>query len=162
MHDAVEIRRRIDRLLQRLSRRDDYGQLLARGDVVRLLEDVDDPSAWRAGIRAQARADRIKVRTGVGDGIVYALLVNASRRADEGDAYIAALEEIVIAAAAYRHEPTVVARDGSEVVVGCNRCPALAYANTDDHVLGGALVDDGCPNEDEPRTASLTVMFVGW
>jgi len=31
MHDPVEIRRRIDRLLARLSCRDDYGELLANG-----------------------------------------------------------------------------------------------------------------------------------
>ena len=31
MHDPVEIRRRIDRLVARVDRRDDYGQLLAAG-----------------------------------------------------------------------------------------------------------------------------------
>ena len=40
MHDPVEIRRRIDRLLARLSRRDDYGELLANGYVARQVEDA--------------------------------------------------------------------------------------------------------------------------
>ena len=40
MHDPVEIRRRIDRLLVRLSRRDDYGELLANGHVVRQVDDA--------------------------------------------------------------------------------------------------------------------------
>lgn len=56
MHDPVEIRCRIERLMARLSRRDDYGELLANGHVVR---QVEDAAAWRAAIRAQARADRI-------------------------------------------------------------------------------------------------------
>jgi hypothetical protein len=42
MHDPVDIRRRIDRLVARVDRRDDYGQLLARGQVVHRLEDVED------------------------------------------------------------------------------------------------------------------------
>ena len=76
MHDPVEIRRRIDRLLVRLSRRDDYGELLAHGHVVRQVEDAD---AWRAAIRAQAQADRIEVRTGADGCAVHALV----RRPDD-------------------------------------------------------------------------------
>jgi hypothetical protein len=34
MHDPVDIRRPIDRVFARVDRRDDYGQLLARGAVV--------------------------------------------------------------------------------------------------------------------------------
>ena len=70
MHDPVDIRRRIDRLLARVDRRDDYGQLLASGQVIHEVEDVDDIEAWRAEIRRQARADEIKVRTGCNEGIV--------------------------------------------------------------------------------------------
>lgn len=64
MHDPVGIRRRIDRVVARVDRRDDYGQLLASGAVVYAVDEVDDVEAWRAEIRRQARADRIKVRTG--------------------------------------------------------------------------------------------------
>jgi hypothetical protein len=35
MHDPVDIRRRIDRLVARVGRRDDYGPLLARGAAIR-------------------------------------------------------------------------------------------------------------------------------
>ena len=73
MHDSVDIRRRIDRLVARVDRRDDYGQLLACGHVVLRLEDVEDIEAWRAEIRRNARADKIKVRTGFNHGIVGAL-----------------------------------------------------------------------------------------
>ena len=73
MHDPVDIRRRIDRLVARVDRRDDYGQLLASGQVVHRLEDVDDIEAWRVEIRRNARADKIKVRTGFNHGIVWTL-----------------------------------------------------------------------------------------
>jgi hypothetical protein len=63
MHDPVDIRRRIDRLVARVDRRDDYGQLLADGQVIHEVEDVQDVEAWRAEIRRQARADKINVRT---------------------------------------------------------------------------------------------------
>jgi hypothetical protein len=63
MHDPVDIRRRIDGLVARIDRRDDYGQLLASGQVIHPLEDVEDVQAWRVEIRRQARADKIKVRT---------------------------------------------------------------------------------------------------
>jgi len=36
--------------------------------VVYAVEEVDDVEAWRAEIRRQARADRIKVRTGFSQG----------------------------------------------------------------------------------------------
>jgi hypothetical protein len=77
MHDPVDIRRRIDRLVSRVDRRDDYGQLLARGRVIYRLQDVDDIEAWRAEIKRQARADKVKVRTGFNGGIVWALLARA-------------------------------------------------------------------------------------
>jgi hypothetical protein len=61
---AERLLRRIDRVVARVDRRDDYGQLLASRAVVYAVDEVDDVEAWRAEIRRQARADRIKVRTG--------------------------------------------------------------------------------------------------
>jgi len=55
MHDPVEIRRRIDRVVARVHRRDDYGQLLARGAVIHALDELADVETWRAEIRRQAR-----------------------------------------------------------------------------------------------------------
>ncbi len=69
----------IDRLVARVDRRDDYGQLLAYGQAIHRLEDVDDVQAWRAEIKRQARADKIKVRTGFNDGIVWALRFRADQ-----------------------------------------------------------------------------------
>ena len=156
MHDPVEIRRRIDRLLVRLSRRDDYGELLAHGHVVRQVEDAD---AWRAAIRAQARADRIEVRTGADGCAVHALLVGRPDD-DTGDGeYMAALKEMAARAAALRHEPALVARHRSEMLISCDRCPALGYADAEDHVIGGSLLDTGCPNEEEPRATPLSIVW---
>jgi hypothetical protein len=64
MHDPIDIRRRIDRLVARVDRRDDYGQLPASGQVVHRRDEVGDVDAWRAEIRRQARADKLKIRTG--------------------------------------------------------------------------------------------------
>ncbi len=155
MHDPVEIRRRIDRLLVRLSRRDDYGELLANGHVVRQL---DDAVAWRAAIRAQARADRIEVRTGADGCAVYALV---RRPGDDtgDDKYMAALKEMVARAFALGHEPALVARHRSEMLISCDRCPALGYADAENHVIGGSLLDTGCPNEEEPWETPLSVLW---
>ena len=155
MHDPVEIRSRIDRLLALLSRRDDYGELLANGHVVGQVEDAD---AWRAAIRAHARADRIEVRTGADGCAVYALLV---RRPDDDtgdDEYTAALKEMAATAAALRHEPALVACHGPEILISCDRCSALGYADAEDHVIGGCLLDAGCPNEEEPQETPLSLL----
>lgn len=66
MEDPVEIRCRIEALAKRVNRRDDYGALLAAGELVLDISEVDPPQ-WRARIREQARADKIKIRTGQTD-----------------------------------------------------------------------------------------------
>lgn len=156
MHDPVEIRRRIDRLFARLSRRDDYGELLANGHVVRQVEESD---AWRTAIRAQARADRIEVRTGDDGCAVYALLGRRPEDDTGDDEYMTALKEMAARAAALRHEPVFVARHRFEMLISCDRCPALGYADADDHVIGGSLLDAGCPNEEEPQETSLSLVW---
>jgi hypothetical protein len=51
VEDPVEISRRIERLVKRVCRRDEYGELLFSGEVIRWRDDVDDPDEWRAEIR---------------------------------------------------------------------------------------------------------------
>ena len=162
MHDPVDIRRRIDRLVARVDRRDDYGQLLATGQVIHPLEDVDDVQAWRAEIRRQARADKIKVRTGLNDGIVWALRVR-SRHPDESAAgmrYRDLLRQAAELAVQLRHEPILALRDADELVCTCARCSALGYGDAAADVVGGALLEDECPNEDPPRLTPLAMMHV--
>jgi hypothetical protein len=147
MHDPVDIRRRIDRLVSRVDRRDDYGQLLARGQVIYRLEDVDDIEAWRAEIKRQARADKIKVRTGFNDGIVWALLA----RVPDQDALVEArryrhlLLRAVPLAAELRHEPILAVGDGDEMVCRCGLCSALGDGDAADDIVGGALFEDEMP-----------------
>ena len=55
MHDPIDIRRRIERVFARIDRRDEYGQLLARGAVVHAVDELDEVEAWRSAIRRQAQ-----------------------------------------------------------------------------------------------------------
>lgn len=158
--DPVEVRRRARRLLERVDRRDDYGQLLAQGQVVRKHADIGDPDAWRAEIRRHARADRIKVRTGDNDRVVYALLPESGTvaRRDEGNRYQRMLGRVVPLAARRRHEPTVVVRDGDEALFECRRCSAIGYLDGADELFGGPLLDDDCPHDDPPAHTPLTFL----
>ena len=160
MHDPVDIRRRIDRLVARVDRRDDYGQLLASGQVIHEVEDVDDIEAWRAEIRRQARADKIKVRTGFNDGIVWALRVRSPHpdALPAGVRYRDVLRRTARLAVELRHEPILGVRDGDELVCECDRCSALAYAA--ENAVGGPLVEDECPNEEQPKLTALAMMHV--
>lgn len=47
----------------------------------------------------------------------------------------------------------------SEMLISCDRCPALGYADAEDHVIGGSLLDTGCPNEEEPRVTPLSIVW---
>ena len=162
MHDPVDIRRRIHRLFARVERRDDYGQLLASGHVIHEVDDVDDGEAWRAEIRRQARADKIKLRTGFNDGFVWATLVRVPRP----DAVVGTrryrdlLARTVPLAVARRHEPVFAVRDGDELFCACRRCSALGYGDATDDVVGGALFEDECPNEEPPRLTALAMVHV--
>jgi hypothetical protein len=162
VHDPVDIRRRIDRLVARVDRRDDYGQLLARGQVVHRLEDVQDIEAWRAEIRRNARADRIKVRTGFNDAIVWALRVRAD--GPDWQAEVRRFRDLLLRtvslAVELRHEPSLALRDGDEVICACGRCSALGYGNSAEEVVGGALFEDGCPNEEPPMLTALVMTHV--
>jgi hypothetical protein len=162
VHDPVDIRRRIDRVFARVDRRDDYGQLLARGAVVHALDEVDDIEAWRATIRRQARSDRIKIRTGFNEGVVWAMLAHVPR-SDELTAargYRDLLGYAVPLAVDLWHEPILVVGDRDEMVCGCDRCSALGYASAAEDVVGGALFEDECPTEEPPKLTALAMMHV--
>jgi hypothetical protein len=162
VHDPVDIRRRIDRLVARVGRRDDYGQLLVDDFVAQRVEDIEDPEAWRSEIRRQARVDKIKIRTGNEDGLVWAL--RARRRSPETraltDGYHALLSRTVPLAAERRHEAVLEIRDGDEVVCSCERCSAVGYASARDDVVGGSLFEDECPNEEPPKLTPLAMLHV--
>jgi len=162
MHDPVDIRRRIDRLGARVDRRDDYGQLLTHGQAIHRLEDVDDIEAWRAEVKRQARADKIKVRTGFNDGIVWALRFRADQPGGQADVrrYRDLLRRTVPLAVELRHEPCIMLWDGDEVICACGRCSAVGYGDAAEDTVGGALFEDECPNEEPPKLTALAMMHV--
>lgn len=164
MQDPVELRQRIEQLLKRVKRRDAYGELLATGQAIVSVSDVQDPDAWRADLRRQARADKIKIRTGVNSQIVWALLADArtTARAEESDRYFAAMREAIPRAAALYHQPDVLLRDGDEIICGCERCPAVGLVDAGaDRLIGGGLFEDRCPHDDPPATTGATMFFGG-
>jgi hypothetical protein len=123
VNDRVDIRRRIERLVARVDHRDDYGQLLARGHVIHRVEDIDDIEAWRSEIKRQARADKIKVRTGLNESIAWAELVRQEAPGWDGEVrrYGELLSRVIPPAVKLRHEPSVALRDGDEVICACGR-----------------------------------------
>lgn len=164
MEDPVKMNRRVERLLKRVARRDDYGQLLASGQAIRRLENVDDPEAWRAVIRRQARADRIKVRTGMNGHIVWALLSEGwtEAREAESDRYTEVLREAVPHAVKHRHEPMLAVRDGEEALLRCERCEALGYGDAGaGPLIGGPLFEDECPHDAPPKLTALALSYGG-
>jgi hypothetical protein len=164
VEDPVEIRRRTQAILKRVSRRDDYGQLLVAGHVVADLSRLEDPAKWRADLRRRARADRIKLRTGINiSGThAYAVLLEGwtGAREDESDRYMSAMREAIPRASALGHEPDLVLRDGDESICKCGRCPALGLVDASmDQLIGGPLFEDECPHEDPPATTGMTMFF---
>jgi len=112
------------------------------------------------GDPGQARADKIKVRTGFNDGIVWALRVRRDQAGWEGEdrRYRELLRRTVPLAVELRHEPSIAVWDGDEVVCACDRCSAVGYAAED--VVGGALFEDECANEQPPALTALAMMHV--
>jgi hypothetical protein len=149
MEDPVDISQRIDRLVKRVERRDDYGTLLARGEVIKHAERVEDPEAWRADIKRQARADRIKVRTGKTGSRVWAALQGPVPQPQmaEAERLFHLGEELKLRAEHLGHSPKVKLSDGEEALFGCEQCDAEGYAHADSEPLvGGTLFEDDCPN----------------
>jgi hypothetical protein len=153
VEDPVEIQRRIERLVKRVRRRDDYGGLLATGQAIHPVDEVDDPAAWRAEIKRQARADRIKVRTGVTGGMLWALtagpLTDAQR--EEDTRYFHLYHRLESDAKTCGHAFKVELRDGEEAVFSCERCGALGYADAAaGPLVGGQLFESDCSGEELP------------
>jgi hypothetical protein len=151
-----------ERVVARVDRRDDYGQLLARGQVIHAVEDVRDVETWRAEIKRHAREDKLKVRRGLNEAIVWALLVRAGcpEALAGGRRYREMPARTVPPAVELRHEPILAVRDGDELVCACERCSALGYGDAAEHVVGGSLFQDGCPNQEPPRLTAMAMIHV--
>jgi hypothetical protein len=117
----------------------DYQTLLAYGRLWR--DDVEDREAWRRGIRAQARRDRLRVRTWRGDeeGVVGAMIDPDVR--DPG-VYRAELERAWLMQKVttefteeHGHRLVRLLRRGDESVTFCPECGCRAYVRTAPPVL---------------------------
>lgn len=153
MEDPVEIQRRIERLVKRVRRRDDYGQLLATSQVIRRVDEVEDPDGWRAEIKRQARSDRIKVRTGVSSGMLWAVTAGplTESQQEEGIRHFHLFNRLESDAKARGHAFKVALRDGEEAVFRCERCDAVGYVDAAaGPLVGGQLFESDCPGEELP------------
>lgn len=46
------------------------------------------------------------------------------------------------------------------MICACGRCSAVGYGDAAEAVVGGALFEDECPNEEPPRLTALVMMHV--
>jgi len=152
VEDPVEINRRIERLVKRVRRRDDYGEMLFSGQVVRSEGDIEDFDEWRAGLRKKARADRIKLRTGKTGGKVWAVVHGplSSAQLSEGERFFLLADRALGEARSRGHEARVVLRDGEEAVVRCDNCGAFGYLEAAESIIGGAVFDEDCREGELP------------
>jgi hypothetical protein len=102
------------------------------------------------------------VCTGVEDGMVWALRL----RAGNADLLAAAMRYrdllscLAPVAVELWHEPQVALRDGEELLCDCGRCSALGYADARDGVVGRALFEDECPNDEPPAITAVSMLHV--
>lgn len=152
MEDPVEINRRIERLVERVRGRDDYGELLFSGQVIRLLDDVGDAGAWRAELKRKARADRIKIRTGETGEKVWALVNGplSSGLLLEGRRFFVLADRALAEARSRDHEARVALRDGEEAVIKCERCGTLGYLDATESMAGGPILEKDCHGGEPP------------
>lgn len=113
-----------------------YDELLRMGHVV---VRVADPKAWRDEIKAKARADKIKVRTGLShhdDHVAWAYLkhLDDKVRSGEGDPrlgdHLSAVHEAFERARLRGHTVTRVIRaEGTRAAAACPDCGARLYVD---------------------------------
>lgn len=147
-HDA-RFRRIAEDFLERPG--GDYAELLRRGRVSS--PEGADPEAWRAQIRAQARADKIRVITlRDGDRAIAARhrqipedqeLAELSRELARGEV----LHGLAERARTLGHEISRWLRHDTESIASCSRCGCRIYARFDTAapVIDGEALDDACP-----------------
>lgn len=147
-HDA-RFRRIAEDFLERPG--GDYAELLRRGRVSS--PEGADPEAWRAQIRAQARADKIRVITlRDGDRAIAARhreipedqeLAELSRELGRGEV----LRGLAERARTLGHEISRWLRHDTESIAICPRCGFRIYARFDAAapVIDGEALDDACP-----------------
>ena len=147
MEHEVEFRKLV-------SRGSDYDELLREGHVVRR---VDDAVAWREAIRAQARADRIKVRTGLSSsdaGVAWAYLKHlddkelTDQEVGSASQHVTAVQEAFERASLRGHRVRRVIRaEGQRAAAVCPDCGARLYVDWSGRpvFMEGEVFEIDCP-----------------
>lgn len=129
----------------------DYAELLRRGRVSS--PEGVDPEEWRAEIRANARADRIRVITIRAGDRAIAARHRSVPEDQELTELTAALERgEVLRGLAERgrqlgHEISSWLPHDDESITSCSRCPARIYVrfDTTPPLVDGEALDEPCP-----------------
>jgi hypothetical protein len=113
--------------------------------VIRSLRDVKDPEAWRSNIRRQARADKIRIQTGVTHEIIYAIVRHDSKQgwSEDETRWFRLTSQAHQTAMGLGHD-WLLARDGSEGAAACSRCNVFGYLNADEGIIDGDLFEVPC------------------
>lgn len=135
---------------ERLARQGtDYDELLRFGSITR---QVDDPDAWRSTLKAKARADRLRIRTGaLNDQTAWAALTDRATGVDDlrlAFARVDVQEEAEARATLRGHTVERWLRaEGSRAIARCARCGRRLYVDVEHSppVIVGEVFEDDCP-----------------
>jgi hypothetical protein len=138
----------------------DYAELLRRGRVSS--PEGVDPEQWRSEIRANARADKIRVIT-IRDGD-RALATRHPKIPDEREldelgrefTRVEILRGVAGRARTLGHDITRWLRHDDESIAACGRCTARIYVRCDEDppVVDGEALEEVCPGGGEPDQAA--------
>lgn len=134
-----------------MQRGSDYDELLRNGYVAVW---TDDPEGWRAAIRANARADKIKVRTGAGSNDAWAYLKVLDEREASLDELGVAMRQMEVVEDAFQRAllrghliRQVLRGESGRAAAVCPDCGARLYIDATKRppFMEGEVFDQECP-----------------
>ena len=136
-----------------MRRGSDYDELLRFGSVY---ARVDDLEQWRAEIRAQVRADKLRVRTFIvneDERIVVAYLTPKRSKEETFEllrddfAAMPVFDEAIGRAQLHGHRPSRFRSEEKRSAALCVRCGASIYVDraTDPPIMDGKAFESQCP-----------------
>jgi len=136
-----------------VGRHSDYDELLRMGFVVARADDAD---GWRRTLKAEARADKIRVRTGTADSddhVVWAYLKHLDQqqipheelheRCRRGDAIREAMSRALLRGHTVEH---VIRAEDTRAAAACRACGARLYVDSasDPPFMEGEVFEIDC------------------
>lgn len=134
-----------------MQRGSDYDELLRNGYVAVW---SDDPEGWRAAIKANARADKIKVRTGAGSNDAWAYLKVLDEREASLDELRVAMRQMEVVEDAFQRASLhghlirqVLRGENGRAAAVCPNCSARLYVDTmtSPPFMEGEVFEQDCP-----------------